>query len=304
MNLGVPATCVPEVFVRSVTRGAACSIGGRMSGNGQTIGIALGAGAARGWAHIGVLRVLHEAGIEPDIVCGTSIGAMIGALYADDRLEELESWCTTLTWKGVMRFFDLGFGGGLLKGARVTSFLREHFGDKQMSDLKRPFAAVATDLRAGQEVWLREGPVIDAVRASIALPGLFMPHADNGRILVDGALVNPVPVSLCRALGASFVIAVDLSSPLAGPAVRKITAEKKAQGMPGMAEVVMDSLNIMSIRITRSRLAGEPADVVVMPRLGQYGLLDYHRAAEAISEGRAAAEVLTPQIHRLLGQET
>ena len=146
--------------------------------------------------------------------------------------------------------------------------------------------------------------VIDAVRASIALPGLFMPWTDNGRILVDGALVNPVPVSLCRAMGATFVIAVDLSSTLVGPAVRKVTAEKKAAAVPGMAEIVMNSLHIMSTRITRSRLAGEPADVVLMPRLGQFGLLDYHRAPEAIAEGRDATAVLTPQIHRLLGHET
>ena len=274
-----------------------------MDADGHTIGIALGAGAARGWAHIGVLRALQDAGIEPQVVCGTSIGAMIGALYADDRLDVLETWCGGLTWKKVVAFFDISFGGGLLKGERVSAFLREHLGDKRIEDLKRPFAAVATDLRAGQEVWLREGPVIDAVRASIALPGLFMPWSDNGRILVDGALVNPVPVSLCRAMGASFVIAVDLSSTLVGPAVRKVPAEKKAAGMPGMAEIIMNSLNIMSTRITRSRLAGEPADVVLMPRLGQLGLLDYHRAAEAIAEGRDATAVLTPQIHRLLGHE-
>ena len=274
-----------------------------METNEQTVGIVLGAGAARGWAHIGVLRALADAGIQPQVVCGTSIGAMIGALYAGGRIDALEDWCGALTWKKVMSFFDLSFGGGLLKGARVSAFLREHLGDKQFSDLDRPFGAVATDLRAGQEVWLRDGLVIDAVRASIALPGLFMPWVDDGRILVDGALVNPVPVSLCRAMGATFVIAVDLSSPLVGPAVRKVTEEKKAAGMPSMAEIVMDSLHIMSTRITRSRLAGDPADVVVMPRLGKFGLLDYHRAPEAIVEGRDATAILTPQIHRLLGQE-
>lgn len=272
-----------------------------METNGHRIGIALGAGAARGWAHIGVLRALEDAGIRPHVVCGTSIGAMIGALYADNRLDELETWCSALSWKKVMRFFDFAFGGGLLKGGRVAAFLRDYFGDKEIGDLARPFAAVATDLKSGQEVWLREGPVTDAVRASIALPGLFMPWCENGRVLVDGALVNPVPVSLCRAMGATFVIAVDLSSPLVGRAVKKVAAEKYADGAPGMAEVIMDSLNIMSIRITRSRLAGEPADVVLMPRLGEFGLLDYHRAAAAIAEGREATAIVTPQIERLLG---
>ena len=275
-----------------------------MNIDGSRIGIALGAGAARGWAHIGVLRALEDAGIKPHVVCGTSIGAMIGALYADDRLDELERWVTALTWRKVMGFFDIGFGGGLLKGARVTSFLREHFGDKEIAQLARPFGAVATDLKTGHEIWLRGGKVTHAVRASIALPGLFTPWAENGRFLVDGALVNPVPVSLCRAMGAEFVIAVDLSSPLIGPAVAKVSAEKKAEGMPGMVEIVMDAINIMSTRITRSRLAGEPADVVIMPRLGQFGLLDYHHAAQAIAEGREATAILTPQIRRLLGQDT
>ena len=273
-----------------------------MALDASRIGITFGAGAARGWAHIGVIRALEHAGIKPHIVCGTSIGAMIGALYADDRLDELERWVSTLTWKKVMGFFDIAFGGGLLKGARVTAFLHTHFGDKQIGDLARPFAAVATDLRSGQEVWLRGGAVKHAVRASIALPGLFTPWTENGRYFVDGALVNPVPVSLCRAMGAEFVIAVDLSSPLVGPPIAKASAEKEAERMPGMAEIVMNSINIMSTRITRSRLAGEPADVVIMPRLGQFGLLDYHHAVDAIAEGREATDVLTPQIRRLLGQ--
>jgi NTE family protein len=267
------------------------------------IGIALGAGAARGWAHIGVLRALADAGIHPHVVCGTSIGALIGALYADDRLDELESWVTTLTWKRVMGFFDVGFGGGLLKGGRVSAFLRERLGDRLISDLPRPFGAVATDLQNGNELWLREGSVAEAVRASIALPGLFAPWRRDGRLLVDGALVNPVPVTLCRALGAQFVIAVDLSSPLIGRAVAKVGAEKQAAYAPGLGEIVMTSLNIMSVRITRSRLAGEPADVVIMPRLGRFGLLDYHHAPAAITEGRQATEILTPQIRRLLGED-
>jgi NTE family protein len=264
------------------------------------IGIALGAGAARGWAHIGVLRALEEADIKPHVVCGTSIGALVGATYANERLDELEAWATALTWKKVIGFFDIGFGGGLLKGGRIAAFLHAHFLDKQISELARPYGAVATDRQSGRELWLREGAVAEAVRASIALPGLFRPWPRNGRLLVDGALVNPVPVSLCRALGADFVIAVDLSSPLVGPAVAKVTAEKQQAYHPGMMEIVMSSLNIMSVRITRSRLAGEPADVVIMPRLGQFGLLDYHRSGQAITEGREATAILTPQIHRLL----
>ena len=265
------------------------------------IGVALGAGAARGWSHIGVLQALDAAGIRPDVVCGTSIGALVGAVYADDRLEQLERWVTDLTWLKVMGFFDVSLSGGLLKGARLFAHLRDNFLLKTIDQLRRPYAAVATDLYSGAEVWLREGNVADAVRASIAMPGLLEPWRANGRVLVDGGLVNPVPVSLCRALGAEFVIAVDLSSQLVGPALRPVEAEKHADDLPNVLEVVTSSLHIMSVRITRSRLAGEPADVVVMPRLGHLGQLDYHRAVEAIAEGREATAVLTPQIRRLLG---
>jgi NTE family protein len=268
--------------------------------HGLRIGVALGAGAARGWSHIGVLQALDAAGIRADVVCGTSIGSLVGAVYADGRLADLDRWVTDLTWLKVMGFLDVGFGGGLLKGTRLFGHLRENFLDKDIARLPRAYAAVATDLRSGEEVWLREGSVADAVRASIALPGLFEPWQHGGRILVDGGLVNPVPVSLCRALGANFVIAVDLSSQLVGHAMRPLEKERAAAAMPGMLEVVTTSLHIMSARITRSRLAGEPADIVIMPRLGHLGQLDYHRAREAIEEGREATAVLGLQIERLL----
>jgi NTE family protein len=264
------------------------------------IGIALGAGSARGWAHIGVLQALLEAGIVPESVCGTSIGALVGAVYADDELAELERWVKALTWRKVVGYFDLSFSGGILKGGKLFDYLRESFLDKRIEDLRRPFAAVATDLANGREVWLRKGPVADAVRASIAMPGLFTPWLEEDRQLVDGALVNPVPVSLARAMEAEFVIAVDLSSNTVGRHLREIESGKRRSKQPGVLEVVTGSLNIMSERITRSRLAGEPADVVIQPLLGELGLLDYHRGVEAIAEGRAAAELMIPQIRRLL----
>jgi len=263
------------------------------------IGIALGAGSARGWAHIGVLQALLEAGIAPEMVCGTSIGALVGAVYADDRLTDLERWVSSLTWRKVVGYFDLAFSSGILKGNRLFDFLRGNLLDKRVEELKRPFAAVATDLANGHEVWLREGPVADAVRASIAMPGLFTPWPSDERLLVDGALVNPVPVSLARAMGADFVIAVDLSSNLVGRYIRTAKSGKRPKG-PSMIEVMTTSLDIMSVRITRSRLAGEPADVIVQPRLGDLGLLEYHRGAEAIAEGRAAAELAIPHIRLLL----
>lgn len=263
------------------------------------IGIALGSGSARGWAHIGVLEALLEAGIRPDIVCGTSIGALVGAVYADDKLGELSDWVQGLTWRKVVGYFDLTFGGGILKGGKLFDYLRGALLDGSIEELRRPFAAVATDVANGREVWLREGPVADAVRASIATPGLFTPWPHAGRLLVDGGLVNPVPVSLARALEAEVVIAVDLSSDLVGRHARGARARKEPNRL-NVIEVMTASINIMSERITRSRLAGEPADAVIQPRLAELGLLEYHRGAEAIAEGRAAAELVIPQIRRLL----
>ena len=264
------------------------------------IGIALGAGSARGWAHIGVLRALNEAGIKPQVVCGTSIGALVGAAYADGNLHALEDWVRQLNWRKVVSFFDISFNSGFIKGEKLIAFLHKNFLDKQISELEMPYGAVATDLRNGREIWLREGSVSQAVRASIALPGLFTPFEHNGRLLVDGGLVNPVPVSLARAMDADFVIAVDLSSSMVGRHVKKIETETRRKRAPTVMEVVASSINIMQVRVTRSRLAGEPAEVVITPLLGRLGMLDYHRAGEAIAEGHAATALLVPQLRRLL----
>ena len=265
-----------------------------------TIGVALGAGSARGWAHIGVLKALTESGIVPHVVCGTSIGALVGAVYAGGELDALEQWVKGLTWRKMVGYFDLTFGGGIIKGSKLFDYLRGNLLDKRIEDLERPFAAVAADLANGREVWLRSGAVADAVRASIALPGLFTPWPLEGRLLVDGALVNPVPVSLARALNADFVIAVDLSSGILGHQARDGGDGQRGARQPGFIDVVTASLNIMSARISRSRLAGEPADAVILPRLGNLGLLEYHRAAEAIAAGRAAAENMVVQIRQSL----
>jgi NTE family protein len=176
------------------------------------VGLALGSGSARGWAHLGVIRVLEQAGIRPDLVCGTSIGALVGAAYAADELDGFEKWLRGLSIADVISFMDVRMNGGMIKGERLMEFFRRSFIDRPIEELPIPFAAVATALHNGTEVWLREGSTIDAVRASIALPALFMPVVLDGRILVDGGLVNPVPVSLARAMGADIVIAVDLNS--------------------------------------------------------------------------------------------
>jgi len=296
---------------------------GRRTRTTPKLGIALGSGSARGWAHIGVIRALAQAGIEPDIVCGCSIGALVGAAYVNGDIEELEKWVTGLDRKGVLGLLDVSFNGGLIKGNKLIDFFRRHFVDRGFEALAKPFACVATDLENGREVWLRQGSVADAVRASIAMPGLFTPALHDGRLLVDGALVNPVPVSLCRALGADLVIAVDLGSDRPGKGQGQSGAiptdnwkqrllkglgmvsahegpDETGESLPSLIEVLTGSLQIMQVRIARSRLAGEPADVLLAPRLGHIRTTDYHRGAEAIVEGYAEVERMLPAIRHAL----
>lgn len=287
------------------------------------LGLVLGSGSARGWAHIGVIRALTEEGVVPDIVCGCSIGAFVGATYAKGDLEKLDTWVSGLTWQDVVSLLDVSLHGGLIKGEKLIQFFERHFVDCDFEQLLLPFAAVATDLETGRELWLREGSVAHAVRASIALPGLFTPVAHDGGFLVDGALVNPVPVSLCRAMGADVVVAVDLGSTIPGSALRLPPAMEESETswthrilsrlgraqnngeaarLPSLVSVMAASIQIMQVRIARSRLAGEPADVLLTPHLAQLGLLDYHRGAEAIAEGRAVVKRMLPVIEHTIGK--
>lgn len=284
----------------------------------RKIGLALGSGSARGWAHIGVIRALEEAGIVPDLLCGCSIGALVGAAYADGDIDALERWVTGLRWQDVVGLLDVGLSGGLIKGDKLIAFFERHFVDKEFAALPLPFACVATELATGREIWLKEGSVAAAVRASIALPGLFTPMSLEGRLLVDGGLVNPVPVSLCRALGAEIVIAVDLGSEIVGRALRRSSTSqgktgwtdlllkslglKRQDAAPSLATVMTTSIHIMQARIARSRLAGEPADALIAPRLAHLGLMDFHRASDAISEGHAAVKRMLPAIEIALSQ--
>lgn len=293
------------------------------------IGLALGAGGARGWAHLGVIRALSEAGIRADIVSGTSIGSLVGAAYAagEDELERLEAWALSLGWRDVFGLMDFSWRGGLLRGRKLFEFMRSHFGLQDIESLPIPYGAVATELATGREVWLRHGHVLDAVRASAAIPGVFAPVLRDGELLVDGALVNPVPVSVCRVLGADLVIAVDLGWANLGfyreqtrgdePAaqaklawwerlmrtrVEESGGESPAEpGMPSALGVFMTSFDIMQVRVGRSRLAGEPADALITPILPDIAMMDFHRAREAIDEGFAAAQRARPILEHLLG---
>ena len=295
------------------------------------IGLALGAGSARGWAHIGAIRALEERGIKPDVVCGTSIGALVAAAYASNQLHRLEEWVSGLAWTTVVRLMDLTWKGGLIRGERLFKLFRTTFVEHDISELPVLFGAVATELASGREVWLREGNVLDAVRASIAQPGLFTPAVRDGMVLVDGGLVNPVPVSMCRALGAELVIAVDLSWGKLGPyrdrgkdrgavavAPREVPGwverlkpawvgrvplpdEVARVAIPSIFEVFNTALDIGMQRVARSRLAGDPADVLVTPLLPDFGSMEYHRAKEAIEEGRAAVERMAPLLEQVIG---
>ena len=261
------------------------------------IGVALGSGSARGWAHIGVLQALADMGVRPGIVAGSSIGALVGAAYASKQLDEMEDWVSSLSWKDILGFMDFSLlEGGVLGGEKIINFLGQCLGGIDIESLPVSFAAVATDLNSGREVWLRKGDLLENVHASIALPGLFAPVRLAEQWLVDGGLVDPVPVSLCRAMGAEIVIAVNLNGGIATRHANHSHSshEKKPAAMikdmapwarissqistslneqkdfvlkkllgesrdtPGVFDVMSSAINIMQDRITRSRMAGDP----------------------------------------------
>lgn len=296
------------------------------------IGLALGSGASRGWSHIGIIKALLREGIEPDIVCGTSVGAMIGSSYLVGKLEYLENWVLGSTRKDVLSFFKVQLtGSGFVDKGRLKRFLNQYSAGEEhlIENLPKPFAAVATDLGNGREVWFQDGGLTEAISASMALPGLFPAVRHHHRWLVDGGLVNPVPVSTCRALGADIVIAVNLNSDVIGrheqrksqppPAKKKgvlrnlkqttleysssiLPDNDKQDGAPGLFASITSSINIVQDRITRSRMAGDPAEIVISPRLAHIGLLEFHRAAEAIEEGEACVQAALQDIRKATGK--
>lgn len=308
------------------------------------IGIALGSGSSRGWAHIGILRALADMGIHPDIVTGCSVGSIVGAAYAAGNLDRLEEWVLSLTKLELMRFFELNASfNGFVKRDKLQQFFHKHVcaEDLSIDKLTHTFATVSTNLENGREIWFTDGSVLDAVWASIALPGLFAPYRHQNQWLVDGGLVNPVPISLCRALGAEVIIAVNLNGNVArryahhtqksrpvrsaekpAPApdknsnkvenlvdtlttsLREYSAvlfpENDKETTPGLMEALAASINIMQDKITRSRMAGDPPEILLSPRLENIGLLEFFRAEEAINEGRKSVELLKAEITSLL----
>src|SRR3954468_23424565 len=302
------------------------------------IGLALGGGAARGFAHIGIIRTLVAHGIIPNVVVGTSIGAVVGGAYASGHLDAVEEWARSLQPRSVLSYLDIRLdGSGLIGGAKLAAEIEAAMGHNLIEDLPVKFATVATEVRTGHEIWLTHGPMVDAMRASYALPGIFSPVLVGDRWLVDGALVNPVPVSAARAFGAEIVIAANVSSdvfahgttvyahgPVAGVApvetpepepepakrgFRKLfsaehTMKREFFGSaarPGISSVMVDAFNIMQDRITRARLAGDPPDLLISPRIGHIGFFDFHRTHDLIAHGARAAERAIDSIQEAIG---
>lgn len=292
------------------------------------IGLALGSGVARGWAHLGVIRALERYGFVPEMVAGTSIGALAGGAYLAGHAETLEDWARSLNKVRIISYLDFRVrSGGMIGGRGLVEAMEPHMGGLKIEDLPKPFATVATDLLTGHEVWLRDGNLIEAIRTSFSLPGILEPMRIKGRWLVDGALVNPIPVSVCRSMGAQMTIGVNLNADLIGKARRpgmdfqsiagfdlleeleksrnappgKLTGLtrrifKRQSSRPSLFGVMISALNIVQDRITRSRLAGDPPDVHITPRLGHIGLLEFDRADEIIAEGEAAVERVLPDL--------
>jgi NTE family protein len=294
------------------------------------IGLALGSGSSRGWSHIGIIRSLAEEGVEPSIICGTSVGSLVGASYVADNIDKLEDWACSLTKFEAAKFFDINSSlNGFVDIERFHRFLNDYVASDKLliEDCEKQYAAVATDLDTGTEVWLSEGSIIQAVWASISLPGLFPAIKNNDRWLVDGGLVNPVPVSVCRAMGADIVIAVNLNGDIVGKHRKLAKNDVKTKngvagkitdlvreysggifqnntdvddGSPGLFDAIAGSINITQDRITRSRLAGDPPDIMLSPKLSHIGLLETYRAREAISEGEKCVQRMLPEIKHVL----
>jgi NTE family protein len=294
------------------------------------IGLALGAGVARGWAHIGIIRALERYGVKPDVIAGTSIGGVVGGAYAAGKLDSLRDWALSVNRLKMLSHLDLRLGGGgLISGDKLADAMRKEFGDLKIEDLPIRFGAIAADLVTGHEIWLRKGDLVHGIRASMSLPGVFHPVLHQGRWLVDGAIVNPVPVSACRAMGAQLVIAVNLSGDLIGQirsnngpvprvagfdiipmvekeaprfaslrGLRKRLWNPFAQALfnrsnreaPSLFGSMVATLNVVQDRITRSRLAGDPPDVQISPKVGHIGLMEFDRAEDLIKLGEAAVE--------------
>jgi NTE family protein len=253
------------------------------------------------------------------MIAGTSIGALVGGCYLAGKLDELEDFARSLTRRRMFGLLDFRLGGnGLLGGMRLDARLRQHLAGVRFEDLPKPLVAVAAEIHTGHEIWLSSGSLITAMRASYALPGVFEPVNCNGRLLVDGALVNPIPVSVCRAYEQPLVVAVNLNYDNFGrAAVIRHSAgelapekdaphpgyddlEQQARGSKlGITGVMVEAFNIIQDRISRARMAGDPPDLSLQPKLGHIGMTEFHRADETIRKGYEVTAAHIDELNRL-----
>jgi len=311
------------------------------SGKRKKVGLVLGSGSSRGWAHIGAIEALEASGIPIDFIVGCSVGSYVGALYASGSLASLKEFVLRMNGKKVFTYFDVVFPrSGLLDGTRkVKELFSMHTHMEQFEELPLAVAMVATDLQRGRKVILQSGNIMKALQATMSIPGLFAPVQIDGRWLVDGGLVDPVPVGVAKAMAADIVIAVDLNSGLISrrevrkqtPTTEKAVAQEpeyqyellkklseyyesaetsfkakindlfhREQEIPDIIDTVMTSINIMQERITRVNLAVEPPDILIQPRLGDLKMMDFDRVDFAIAEGHAGVMDRIDDIRALL----
>jgi len=262
----------------------------------RKVGLALGGGAARGLAHIGVLEVLQKEGIPVDMIAGTSAGAAIGALYAQGKdASQIKALAVKMGRMQFLSLVDLALPrSGFVEGARIKNLLKSIIGDIKFSDLSIPLACIATDIRSGEEMVINDGSVLEGVRASISIPVIFSAVKWQDRYLVDGGLVNPVPVKTVREMGADFIIAVNVISDIGNR-----TRQAKKVKQPGMFQVILQSIYIATYSVVRSSLEG--ADIIIEPQLTNIGYGDFHRIRDCISQGELAAQESIPEIKKQLG---
>ncbi|MBN2224591.1 MAG: patatin-like phospholipase family protein [Deltaproteobacteria bacterium] len=276
------------------------------------VGLALGSGGARGLTHLGVISALTSAGVKIDFVSGTSVGALVGAFLAAGKLDDLIAFTAPLTLKESLKMADIMFPtSGLIEGKKIEQFLRKHLGTVKIEDLPVPFACVATNFYTGQEVLINRGDLVTAVRASISIPGVFKPVAADGMLLVDGGVVNPVPVQVVRDLGAEFIIAVDISPeiankmtvqhPIIDPGQGSGKSRKGEARLPNIFDIIMGSIMIMESQIVDMRMKTELPDVIISPSVSDIGTYDFHRYREGVERGESAAGQVISQIRKYIG---
>ncbi len=299
----------------------------------KKIGLALGGGSARGWAHVGVIKALLEADIPIHCIAGTSIGSLVGGYYASGSFLELEQMAEVIQWSTVLRYLDVTLPRqGLVEGKKILEFLRKALKIKTIQNLQIPFCAVAADLITGDEIRIKKGNLAEAIRASVSIPGILNPYKKSNRWLVDGGLVNPVPVSAARALGADIVIAVDLNHDFSQTSLHLQPNDKSDRGRHeaswaeemkrhaqkasgslmlkfkewtiGNDPVIFDSIgwsvNIMQDQITQKNLLTEKPDFLIRPRLGPIRAFDFHLAKPMIEEGYRKTKKILREIKSVI----